>query len=93
MTELEISNNPDATTVEEVVVAYLAVAASNPGTESEASALAVETIEAWRKLRLVCGAVAAAYGVTMSQPIGWEPAHRVFAEATPYLQAELAATR
>jgi hypothetical protein len=92
MLDLELSNDRNAITVEEVAVALLAVAGSNPASPSAPADLAIGTIEAWRKIWPACEAIAALYGVAMTQPVGWAAAHRIVLEAVPYLQAEVEAT-
>lgn len=90
--DLVISDDPGALSVEEVALAYLALAAHSSDA-TDPAAFVVEAVETWRKIWPTIQAVAADHGVTMTQPVGWDAASRIVGEAQPYLQAELEATR
>lgn len=79
--------NPASTTVEECLVAYVAVAAATGAVQRDPGALAADTIRAWRAMLPGVTTVAAAHSVTLTEPVGWDAAYALLVEAIPQFGA------
>lgn len=93
MAEDMIDSNPDAVSLDEWIVATLALAAATPPVSTDAADLTIDTINALRKVRPAVAAVAETHGLTLDQPVGVPAAVRIVAEAGVFVAAELAVTR
>jgi len=85
-TDLPVSNDPGALSVEEVAIATLVIAATTPPVYGTPSALANEAVDTWRVVYPHLRTVAAGHGLTLTQPVGWPAASQVLAEARAQME-------
>lgn len=87
-TDLTLSDDPTALSVEEVAIATLVIAATTPPVTGTPSTLANEAVDTWRVVFPLLRGVAASHGLTLTQPVGWPAASQVLAEANAQIPTE-----
>ncbi|MCM3614607.1 hypothetical protein M3672_09175 [Microbacterium enclense] len=91
-TDLLLSDDPAALSVEEVAIATLVIAATTPPVTSTPGDLANEAVDTWRVVYPLLRTAAAGHGLTLTQPVGWPAASQVLAEANAQIPTETETT-